>query len=99
MSVNISLSNSKQTNCNNKKKKMLYCGFNSRIIDTISIVDNNIEKGCLITLGKEYNTKHQVNKIWNTIKNDYQCAHLKIDGLFDGCILNFLTQNKCPGSK
>ena len=45
MSVNITLSNSKQVNC------------------------NNIESGCLITLGKEYNTKYQVNKIWNTIKN------------------------------
>ena len=55
--------------------------------------------GCLITLGKEYNTKHQVNKIWNSIKNDYDCAHLKIDGLFDGCILNFLTEDKCQGGK
>lgn len=99
MSVNISVSNTKQVNCNNIIEKMLSCGFNSRIIDTISIVDSNIERGCLITLGKEYNTISQVNKIWNTIKNDYECAHLKIDGLFDGCILNFLTQDKCPGGK
>ena len=45
MSVNISLSNTKQVNCNHIIKKMLYCGFNSRIIDTISIVDSNIERG------------------------------------------------------
>lgn len=99
MSVNISVSNSKQTNCNNIIEKMLSSGFNSRIIDTISIVDNTIERGCLITLGKEYNSKHQVNKIWNTIKNDYHCADVKIDRLFDGCILNFLSEDKCPGGK
>ena len=44
-------------------------------------------------------TKQQVNKRWNTIKNDYDCAHLKIDGLFDGCILNFLSEDKCSGGK
>jgi hypothetical protein len=56
---------------------MLSCGFNSRIIDTIYILDNSIERGCLITLGKEYNTKQQVNKILNTIKNYYDCDHEK----------------------
>ena len=35
----------------------------------------------------------------NIIENDYDCAHLKIDGLFDGYILNFLSEDKCPGSK
>ena len=32
-------------------------------------------------------------------KKYYDCAHLKIDGLFDGCILNFLSEDKCPGGK
>lgn len=99
MSVNISVSNTKQTTCNNIMQKLLLSGYNSRIIDTISTVDNNIEKGCLITLGKEYNSKNKIDKIWNTIKDDYYCAHLKIDGVFDGCILNFLSEDKCPGGK
>jgi len=78
MSVNISVSNTKQVNCNNIIEKMLSCGFNSRIIDTISIVDSNIEKGCLITLGKEYNTKTQVNKIWKFFKKmNIDCSSSK----------------------
>ena len=97
MSVNISVSNTKQNTCNNIMQKLLLSGYNSRIIDTISTVDNIIEKGCLITLGKEYNSKNKINKIWNTIKDDHHCAHLKIDGVFDGCILNFLSEDKCPG--
>lgn len=30
---------------------MLDCGIDGRVINTVSIVDNKLEKGCLITLG------------------------------------------------
>lgn len=99
MSVNISVSSSKQNGCNNIVNKLFIAGINCRMIETTSVVDNNIEKGCLITLGKEYNDKKKINNIWNIIKLDYDCSHLKIDGVFDGCIYNFLKANHCPGDK
>ena len=53
MSVNISISNSKLKNCNNLINNLLKSGINCRVIETISIVDDNIENGCLITLDKK----------------------------------------------
>ena len=98
MSVNISVSNSKQHGCNNIIYKLFKSGINCRTINTTSIVDDNIENGCLITLGKEYNDKKNINNIWNLIKSDYNCSHLKIDGIFDGCIYNYVSDDLCPGN-
>lgn len=30
---------------------------------------NNIEKGCLITLGREYNTPTKITNVWNNISS------------------------------
>jgi hypothetical protein len=97
MSVNISVSNSKQNGCNNIINKLFKSGINCRTINTLSIVDDNIESGCIITLGKEYNDKKKINYVWNLIKSEYNCSHLKIDGIFDGCINNYLAHDLCPG--
>ena len=97
MSVNISVSDDKNTNCYHIIRKFFECKINSRIIDTTSVVNNKVENGCLITLGPEYNTISKVNKVWSHLSNDYDCAHLKIDGLYDGCILNYINADYCPG--
>ena len=95
MSVNISVSNNNPNNCNIIMKIMKDLNINCRIIETKSIVDKNIENGCLLTFGEQYNSKKNVHFLWNTIKDDYNCAHLKIDGLFDGCIYNYINANFC----
>jgi len=98
MSVNISVSNTKQTNCKHIVEKFFNFKINCRVIETLSVVDDNIETGCLITFGKEYNDKTSVNNIWNLIKKDYICSHIKIDGLFDGCIYDYIRPSNCPGN-
>ena len=47
----------------------------------------------------KYNNKKEVTKIWNIVNsnNDFECAHLKIDGIFDGCIYNYIRSNFCSG--
>ena len=103
MSVNISVSNSnsnsKYNGCNDILNKLFKSGINCRMIETKSVVDDNIENGCLITFGKEYTNKNKLTDVWNIIKSDYDCSHLKIDGLFDGCIYNYLNADFCPGDK
>ena len=96
MSVNISVSNQYYKNCHHIMNIMKDLNINCRIIETKSIVDKNIENGCLITFGEQYNSKKNVRYLWDAIKDDYHCAHLKIDGLFDGCILNYINANFCP---
>lgn len=95
MSVNISVSNKYYKNCQHIMTIMRDLNINCRIIETKSIVDKNIENGCLVTFGEQYNSKKNVRYLWDTIKDDYECAHLKIDGLFDGCILNYINANFC----
>lgn len=98
MSVNISVSNKNNT-CDDILQKLIKYNINCRSIDTISIVDSKIEKGCLLTFGNNYNTKQNVNKLWNIVNSndDYICSHLKIDGIFDGCIYDYIKCNNCPG--
>jgi len=96
MTVNISVSNNYYKNCQHIINTMRESNINCRIIETKSIVDKNIENGCLITFGPEYNTKTNVKYLWETIKDDYQCAHLKIEGIFDGCIFNYINADFCP---
>ena len=95
MSVNISVSNTYYNNCNHIIKIMQDLNINCRIIETKSIVDKNIENGCLLTFGEQYNSKKDVRYLWNNIKKDYDCAHLKIEGLFDGCIYNYINAKFC----
>ncbi len=99
MSVNISVSNTKQYDCNDVIHKLLISGINARVIETRSIVDRNIENGCIITVDKEYSNKDKISKLWNIIRSNYTCAHLQIDGLFNGCILNYIYKDLFPGSQ
>ena len=96
MSTHISVSDLKHSNCNHILRKMKEFDINCRIIETSSIVGKNLEKGCLITLGPPYNQKDHIKKLWNLIKDDYNCAHLLIDGDYNGCIYNYLNANFCP---
>jgi hypothetical protein len=97
MSIDISVSNSGQNNCNNIINILKFSGIDCRIIETTSIINNNIEKGCIITLDRSY-SKDKLKNIWNDIKKsgNYNCAHLKIDGIFSGCIYNYIYSDFCP---
>ena len=57
MSVNISVSNKLNSVCDDIIKIMKSLDINCRMIETISVIDNNIERGCLITYGEKYNSK------------------------------------------
>lgn len=98
MSINISLSKQNyKDSCKDILEKFKKLNINCRTIETISNVDNNTEYGCLVTFGQQYNSKQQIKEIWEVINKDkqYTCSHLKIDGVFDGCIYNYTKANFC----
>ncbi len=97
MSTNISVSNNTLLNCDCIIKKLMVAGIDCRVIETKSLVDNKIEKGCLLTFGPEYSSRERVKHVWNKIEQDFTCAHLKIDGCYSGCILNYINADYCPG--
>tara|TARA_A100001035_G_C27700983_1_gene462456 strand:- start:193 stop:393 length:201 start_codon:yes stop_codon:yes gene_type:complete len=57
MSVDISVSNNKNSGCKEIISSLLKANINARTIETTSVIDRNIEKGCLITLSKDYYDK------------------------------------------
>ena len=96
MSINLSVSNSNNTGCYYILKKLMRVGIDCRTIETNSLVGNKLEKGCLVTIGDPDTSRKNVSKIWSHIKDDYVCAHLKIDGVYSGCIFNYIECNNCP---
>ena len=99
MSVNISVSNTKAEGCVNIVNALFKAGIDCRTIPTLSIVNNLVETGCLITVDPEYSNKTKLDYLWNIIRKDYNCSHLKIDGIYDGCIYNYLLPDFCPKNK
>ena len=98
MSVDISVSNNKNSGCKEIISCLLKANINARTIETISVIDGNVEKGCIITVGKDYYDKKKLSNIWKMLEKDYTCSHININGIFSGCILNYLSEDKCPGS-
>ena len=97
MSINLSVSNNKNTGCYYVLKNLMKAGIDCRTIETNSLVGNKLEKGCFITISDTDTSKSNVKKIWNNINQDYTCSHLKIDGVFSGCIYDYISSDNCPG--
>lgn len=76
-----------------------------KFVPNYSIMNKKLELGCTITLDKQFENKEKLQKVWNVIESSsisnqivkkYDCAHLKIEGRFSGCIFNYLKDDKCP---
>ena len=103
--------NIRSDQCSHIVNAFLQNNLEGNIVPNLSIIDKNIEEGCTISLPKDYSYKEKIKNIWNiiekspeNIKNkstdakieNYNCAHLKIEGQFSGCIFNYLNANFCP---
>lgn len=91
MSTEISVSNSTQKNCKDLLKIMQKYGQDCRVIETVSVVENKFENGCSITMDT-FKDKTQLINLWKIMKKNgnYNCAYIKIDGGFSGCIDNYI---------
>lgn len=91
MSTEISVSNSTQLNCKDLLTIMREYGQDCRVTETTSVVENKFENGCIITMETSKDKTHLEN-LWKNIKinGKYNCAYIKIDGGFSGCINDYL---------
>ena len=65
MSVNISLSNKNSCGCKEVLEKLKILNIDARCIETLSLVDNNFEKGSLLTVGSKYILKNDFSNLWD----------------------------------
>ena len=58
----------------------------------------SLENGCTIIL-TNIKTENIRETVWNPLKKEYDlgCAYLNINGIFKGCIYDFLSPSLCPG--
>ena len=91
MSTEISVSNSTQNNCNELLQIMKKYGQDCRVIETVSVVENKIEHGCAVTMDT-FKDKTQLVNLWKIMKTNgnYNCAYIKIDNGFSGCINDYI---------
>jgi len=95
MSTEISVSNSTQKNCKDILEFMKKYGQDCRVIETVSVVENKFENGCSITMDTFKDKTHLIN-LWKIMKKhgNYNCAYIKIDGGFSGCINDYININQ-----
>ena len=103
MTTQLTISN-KNLNCDDILKQLLTINLDSNVIPGKSLVDNNFENSCQITFSKqlgELRYKPVLKYAWNKLQyeNKLTCGHLKIEGKFSGCILDYLTPSLCPGNR
>lgn len=91
--------------CSHIIQAFLKNNLEAKFVPNVSSINNQLEIGCTITMPKEYNSKEKITTIWNIIKyslpknciqNEYNCAHLKIEGEYQGCIYNYIKSDFCP---
>ena len=54
------------------------------------------EKGCRVVFGDIW-LKDDMREIWKTLKeeNAFECAYVRVPGVFDGCVRDFVAETKC----
>jgi hypothetical protein len=96
VSSTLSVSRKEKLDCEELAKYLSKCNISTSISSNISTTPD-IEYGC--RLEQSISSKQEIRNMWDLIKNKYgfKCAHLKVTGVYDGCIYNYLASNKCPG--
>lgn len=90
----ISVSRRKQLDCGEVAEYLEKLGIYSLVQSNISILPHK-EYGCQLT--QSVKTYDDVKNIWFPLKERYgfNCAHIKVANIFNGCILDFLSDSKC----
>ena len=90
----LSVSRVKYLNCEDLALFLSKSGIVSNVTSNVTI-QPNLEYGCQITQPIEH--KEEVKNTWLKLQGRYgfDCAHLKIDGIYSGCILDFIRPSLC----
>ena len=66
--------------------------INNFVNNFVNNFENKFENGCSITMDTFKDKTHLI-KLWKIIKKNgnYNCAYIKVDGQFSGCINNYIS--------
>jgi len=101
--IELSMSSAKLTNCDDIVKHMLDAGIMTSVTENKTVICNNDqvcwrETGCRLLIPNM--NKHVLKtSVWDPLRTtfDLNCAHVNINGIYSGCILDYLRKNSCTG--
>ena len=99
----LSISSTNISNCGQVATYLQHCGIPCDITENKTVMKKNgnflIETGCRIVFSNK-NTRVD-EKLWSNLKKTFKldCAHIKVDGIFRGCINDYIRPSACPGLK
>jgi hypothetical protein len=90
----ISVSRKKKLDCEEMANYLSKCGIKTSITPNFT-TQPDLEYGCRII--KSIHSKEEVSDLWYKLKKKYgfNCAHLKVNSKYEGCILDFIRPTSC----
>ena len=90
----LSVSRKDNLDCSEMARALSKAGITTSITSNIS-TQPEIEYGCRLT--QSISSKEDLEKIWTILEKKYEfkCGHLKVEGSYDGSILNYLRASLC----
>ena len=90
----LSISHKDKLNCENVADFLGNMGFLVDVTPNISMQPNK-EYGCRILYN--INSKQDISYSWNLLKKKFNlnCAHLKVENKYSGCVLDYLRDSLC----
>ena len=94
ISSTLSVSRKEKLDCYEMAKYLSKAGIMTSITANIS-TQPELENGSRLV--QSITSKEDIANIWTLVQKKYKftCAHLNIPNKFDGCVLDFLSPNKC----
>lgn len=90
----LSVSRKDNLDCREMAKFLGKAGIITSITSNVS-TQPDIEYGCRLT--QTISSKDELEKIWTILEKKYEfkCGHLRLEGSYDGCILDYLRPSSC----
>ena len=84
--------------CADVVNAMIKLGINGDVTQNVSVVDGIEESGCRVAIAT-VPYKESVRSLWTHISHTstLTCAHVRIDDVFSGCVLDYLRPSQCSG--
>ena len=88
----------KTLNCASLARALASSGIRCDISRNLTVIGGQYESGCRIT--STVNSRSDISKIWDIVGgvDNVRCGHLKVDGSYSGCVLDYLRTSLCPGA-
>ena len=94
LTAELSVSRSLPLSCYDVARLLSKSGIMANVTANVT-TQPSIERGCRIV--QPISDKKEVESTWKILKNEYsfRCAYLKIDGVYAGCVLDYLRPSLC----